>query len=208
MRIAPVGLFGWQWRNQEGMMRVFELARKIAALTHGHPTGSLTAGALAVMIMALTDGASLDEALETAIGCLTYYDRHNETLEALTMAKELSKSDISTDQAIRQLGQGWVAEEALAIGVYCALKARSFREGVLTAVNHDGDSDSTGSITGNLLGTMLGLDAIPQEWLKQLELREVIAELGTDLFNIASWSIDQDGEGKLFGTMWEKYPGW
>ncbi|MFN8027118.1 MAG: ADP-ribosylglycohydrolase family protein [Acidimicrobiia bacterium] len=53
---------------------------------------------------------------------------------------------------IEALGAGWVAEEALAIGVYCALVATDLRAGLLLAVNHSGDSDSTGSIAGNLLG--------------------------------------------------------
>jgi len=54
----------------------------------------------------------------------------------------------------------------IAISIYCALVASDFRQGVILAVNHDGDSDSTGSITGNLLGTMNGLKAIPGEWLQ------------------------------------------
>ena len=37
-----------------------------------------------------------------------------------------------------------MAEEALAIAVFCALAAPDFESGVLTAVNHGGDSDSTG----------------------------------------------------------------
>ncbi|MCH8529213.1 MAG: ADP-ribosylglycohydrolase family protein [Saccharospirillum sp.] len=31
----------------------------------------------------------------------------------------------------------------------------------MLAANHDGDSDSTGAITGNLLGVMLGVTVIP-----------------------------------------------
>jgi ADP-ribosylglycohydrolase len=40
---------------------------------------------------------------------------------------------------------------AIAIAICCALVARDFA-GVILAVNHDGDSASTGSIAGNLLG--------------------------------------------------------
>ena len=70
----------------------------------------------------------------------------------------------------------------MAIAVYCALKSPSdFRQGVILAVNHDGDGDSTGSICGNILGAYLGRSALPQDWLAKLELREVIAEVGQDL---------------------------
>jgi ADP-ribosylglycohydrolase/protein-tyrosine phosphatase len=208
MRIAPVGLFGWHSRDSESVISVFDLGREIAALTHGHPTGSLTAGVLAITIMGLTDGASLEEALKAATDCLTCYSGHGETRNALIMAMDLAKTSVSPREAINQLGQGWVAEEALAIGVYCALKAQDFRKGILMAVNHDGDSDSTGSITGNLLGTMLGLNAIPQEWLNGLELREVIEELANDLFEMYTWDIGEDDDPELSTAIGRKYPGW
>ena len=83
---------------------------------------------------------------------------------------------------MESLGGGWVAEEALAIGLYCALVARDFAHGVLLAVNHGGDSDSTGSIAGNLLGLVQGEKAIPGRWLERLELRDVITEVADDLW--------------------------
>ena len=42
--------------------------------------------------------------------------------------------------------------------------------GVILAVNHGGDSDSTGLIAGHLLGAMQGRSAIPNRWLAPLEL--------------------------------------
>ncbi len=69
------------------------------------------------------------------------------------------------------MGEGWVAEEALAISIYCALVAKDFEQGIIHAVNHDGDSGSTGAIVGNLLGTMHGVSAIPAKWVKSLVQR-------------------------------------
>lgn len=84
---------------------------------------------------------------------------------------------------IESLGDGWVAEEALAISLYCALVAgNDYRKGVLLAVNHGGDSDSTGSITGNIIGAIHGIDVIQDEWLSRLELKDVIKEVAVDLF--------------------------
>ncbi len=75
-----------------------------------------------------------------------------------------------------------MAEEALAVAVYCALTAEdAFARGVLLAVNHGGDSDSTGAIAGNLLGARLGAGAIPARWLDGLELREVVEQVAADL---------------------------
>ncbi|MGI8546622.1 MAG: ADP-ribosylglycohydrolase family protein [Gemmatimonadaceae bacterium] len=102
---------------------------------------------------------------------------------ALETALTLARSGPPTVQRVEQLGQGWVAEEALAIAVYCALVAgEDFEAGVRLAVNHSGDSDSTGAITGNILGTMLGVGAIPARWLASLELRSQITEIADDIF--------------------------
>ena len=45
---------------------------------------------------------------------------------------------------------------------------------LVSAVNHSGDSDSTGAIAGNILGARLGLKALPREWIDRLELTDVI----------------------------------
>jgi ADP-ribosylglycohydrolase len=52
---------------------------------------------------------------------------------------------------------------------------------VLAAI-HGGDSDSTGSIAGNLLGLLRGRSGIPVEWLERLELRDVIERVGQVLW--------------------------
>ncbi len=94
---------------------------------------------------------------------------------------------------------GWVGEEALAISLYCSLTAENdFAKGVLRAVNHSGDSDSTGAITGNILGACLGKEAIPAPWLEQLELRPLIEETALDLLQ----------RYKDTDEWLEKYPGW
>ena len=101
------------------------------------------------------------------------------------------------------LGQGWVAEECLGTGLYCALVAGSFEEGVVLAVNHGGDSDSTGAVAGNVLGTLHGRAAIPARWLDQLELRAAIEDLAEDM---ASHFLDDGFETTQ--RDWERYPGW
>ena len=55
---------------------------------------------------------------------------------------------------------------------------------MLLAVNHDGDSDSTGAITGNLLGTLYGTEAIPLCLSEGLENREAIEQLANDFSTV------------------------
>jgi ADP-ribosylglycohydrolase len=205
MRVAPVGLFAWRlgWSPE----LAFKIGTQLAGITHGHPTGELAGGALALVIFALADGATLPQAIYAARQCLLPRPGHEETLAAIELAEQLARSDTRHDLAIARVGEGWVAEEALAISLYCALVAGSFSEGVLMAVNHDGDSDSTGSITGNLLGTMFGVQAIPPQWLEPLELRDVIAELAKDLHGFADWDIGEHAADEaLKRHVLAKYP--
>ena len=204
MRVAPAGLYALNYKPVPWF--AFRLGQDLAALTHGHPTGFLPAGVLAVLVMTLAGGASFNTALEIALECLKQEPDHEETLKAIDQACGLAVLGVEADTAIRALGQGWVAEEALAIAVYCVLKASSLREGLLLAVNHDGDSDSTGAIAGNLLGAIYGANAIPGEWLEPLELRDVITETSDDLFSFRSWQISEYGPIVPEG-IWEKYPG-
>ena len=72
----------------------------------------------------------------------------------------------------------------MAISIYCALVAgNDFKKGVLLSVNHSGDSDSTGSITGNIFGALYGFDILPKNWVINVELKELIEETAGDLFD-------------------------
>ena len=66
------------------------------------------------------------------------------------------------------------------------------------AVNHSGDSDSTGAICGNILGALLGEEAIPQPWREGVELADVVLAVADDLH------AEAHGEG----VPWARYPGW
>ncbi|MBQ1904521.1 MAG: ADP-ribosylglycohydrolase family protein, partial [Ruminococcus sp.] len=108
--------------------------------------------------------------------------------DMMNLAAELAKSDCKTIDAIHQLGEGLVAEEALAISVYSALKYEDdFDMALRTSVNHNGDSDSTGSITGNILGAYVGCEAIPLKYKDELELIGLITEVTDDLFGEGDW---------------------
>jgi ADP-ribosylglycohydrolase len=174
MRVAPVGLARFH--------DPFAIGCEIAAITHGHPSGHLAAGYLALVVSELSRGAELREACHRALRPLTTARGHEETLAAVEGALRLAAEGNPSVQAVESLGEGWVAEEALAIGLYCALVAKDFAHGVLLAANHGGDSDSTGSIAGNLLGLVVGEHGIPAHWLEQLELRDVIASVADDLW--------------------------
>jgi ADP-ribosylglycohydrolase len=176
MRSAPFGLTA-----PYDARAAFELSAACAQITHGHPTGSLAAGAFAAIIARLMTGEALEPAVHHTLGLLAAHPQHEESSYALRAALELAAAGEHSPEHVESLGGAWVAEEALAIGVYCVLAEPSPERALLLSVNHSGDSDSTGSVCGNLLGALHGTAALPAAWLEPLEGRETIERLAAGL---------------------------
>lgn len=210
MRVAPVGLYAWHRRAEEGIaIEFFNVASEISGLTHGHPTGQWPAGVLALLVMRCLDGIPLTDSLKEAKEILKTKDRYQETLNAIQVAEGLATSGLPPGaEQVEKLGGGWIAEEALAISIYCALVAKNFEEGIGLAVNHSGDSDSTGAIVGNLLGAQMGIDVIPERWKSQIELHDVIEQVADDLYDYPTWNIGEYVTGGDNERVWSRYPGW
>lgn len=200
MRVAPVGLL--LFHNPE---LAFDTGVEASAITHGHPTGYLSGGALAAIIAELAIGTKLPEAIRVAVEILKHHKGHEETLAAIEKALELASTvnpENATGETIENLGQGWVAEEALSISLFASvLYERQFRNGVLLAVNHSGDCDSTGAITGNILGLINGTNGIPDQWIRNLQDADLLREVGNDLH------INCKGDSFNYDERWDdKYP--
>lgn len=211
MRVAPIGMHAARRGNgrlKDGELRdVFKLAADSAAITHGHLTGQLSAGHFAVVIAQLLTGETLLQAIERGLHFVQGCEGHQETTIAIQAACRLAATRPNDPFALKHLGEGWIAEEALAISLYSALSASTFEDGVVLAVNHDGDSDSTGSMTGNLLGAMKGTLGIPERWLGDLERRDVIEGVADDMASITRWDIDNDDAPEESNYLWRRYPG-
>ena len=183
MRVAPIGLY-IGGAEEAGM-----LAAEASALTHGHPLAIIPSYVCAVLINILVKtNKTIKEALDEAMNIYRekfniYNEETNKYFIALVnKAIELSKKNITDIEAIEKLGGGWVAEEAFAIAIYSCLKyENSFKDAIICAVNHDGDSDSTGAIAGNIMGAYCGYSNIPKYYKNNLELKDIILELADDL---------------------------
>ena len=136
------------------------------------------------MVRFLAEGADLRGATDQSLDILLSYEGHKETEEAVKAAVALAgQSCRDREAAVETLGGGWVGEEALAIGIYAALSAKSFVEAIRIATNHSGDSDSTASIAGQLWGAMNGIDGIPHVWVSDLDVLLPLLHLVRQLFD-------------------------
>lgn len=198
MRVAPCAFFP----------DAFDNAAESAHTTHGHPTGYQAAGLFADILARIwSEGITLAAATRASLEAHVDKPGMEETRSIIEQVLALHESaEQPTPTAIEQLGGGWIAEEALAIGLWCALAADSLEDGVIAAVNHSGDSDSTGLIAGHILGMIHGLDAIPQRWLEQLELRGVVEQVARDIVEVPG-SCSNEG-GDVSWLVCERYPGW
>jgi ADP-ribosylglycohydrolase len=182
MRAAPFGLAA-QTRPE-----AFTTARDAAVLTHGHPSGYLSAAYLAALVYDLIRGVSLADAMRGADLLLSRERGSDEVAAALVGAREAAARGPCFADTLEALGGGWVGEEALAIAVACALTAtpRNVAETLWRAVAHAGDSDSTGSMAGNLVGAMFGAQALPARWRQQVELGDLVERVALDLHAVAT----------------------
>jgi len=196
MRVTPVGLFHSHFHSESDAFDagVFAAGVEDAALTHGHASGNLPAGFLALLIALLVANVPLEVALDRSRRQLLARTGHEETAVAVESALALARSDPCDPVQLASLGHGWVGEEALAVALYCAVGCEQtggdLETAVTLAVNHDGDSDSTGAITGSLVGALHGEQGIPKRWLDALELRDVVTTLADDLACVPDWAPD------------------
>lgn len=206
MRVAPIGLF-FEPQNRS-LNEIGKYGAEAGAITHGHPLGIISCYVLTIIInnLTYTDKTieeSTDDAIEMLKNNFDIFDKENEDyfISLIKKAEELAHNDFFSDkEAIKELGEGWVAEEALAIALYSAIKySDSFEKTIICSINHDGDSDSTGAIAGNIIGTYLGYDKIPSYYIEKLELKDIILEIAEDLFT--GCPIDEYSDNK--DEYWE-----
>ena len=187
MRTAPVGLF---YGHDDGRVSPGDIVRYgayAAAFTHGHPWGYIPAGMLSLIVARAAFGNDplpkiISDSFEVTKAVFDYDGYWGGFAAFIQKAVDLSGNDSSDRENIRQIGEGWVGHEALAIAIYAALRyEHDFSKALIAAVNHDGDSDSTGAVCGNILGAYLGMEGIGPQWTENLELRDTILEMGRDL---------------------------
>ena len=175
MRVAPVGLL-----YQHDHARLLEVAAAQSRLTHGHPTAVAASQATALAVALACQGES-PEAIHAAL--LAQFARGDAALLAV-LQRVPEVLHLPPAQVLCEgcLGEGWIAEEALAGALYCFWRGGTdFGATVLAAANTDGDSDSLACIAGALSGAANGVDAIVLRWRENVEGAGMVLELARSL---------------------------
>lgn len=192
MRVAPIGIFSASHPKQLDLEQAGYLAGYAADITHKHPLSTHSSMALAMIVADCIANDYIDRekfrfiVMSRAFKLLSsYFKEDSYLMELQTLiekALDLAASDRSDTDAILMLGEGWVAEETLAIAIFSVMRhLDDFEKCIRCAVNHDGDSDSTGAVAGNIIGAILGYQAIPEKYLTNLELHDVLLSVADDL---------------------------
>ncbi|MEH0975297.1 ADP-ribosylglycohydrolase family protein [Micromonospora sp. CPCC 205546] len=198
MRVTPVGLVDVDLDTLAG------LAQLQAGLTHGHPTGLAASELTAYAVRLLRDGAALAELprllVERARDQRRVYradwlgdlwqrpgvDAPEDFIargwdECLAVLGRLDAALAGPDDGgdpCRHTGEGWIAEEALATALFCAIRhvddpVAALARGATTA----GDSDSIAALAGAFVGTARGMAAWPAGWAARIEYADQLAAL-------------------------------
>ena len=192
MRIAPIPLFA-AVQDRMSIEEADLMAGEAAEITHQHPLGYISAALMSHVIYRLardiepTTKSMKRYIMEGVEMIRKHYKAYHNDVERMAELAERAiflLSNGKTDlENISLLGEGWTGEEALAIALYCSLKHfDSFEDAMIAAVNHGGDSDSTGAVTGNILGAAIGYEAIPHFYKEDLEMHGLILHMADDLY--------------------------
>jgi len=176
MRTLPIALYFAKADTAE----LLDAAHRVSCLTHAHPRSQMACGFYSLIAVRLLRG---DTPLEA------YYGAVEDAVEAYSVppfSQELAhfgrlftrRIHEEAEDAIRS--SGYVIH-TLEASLWTFLRASSFEESVLTAVNLGGDTDTTGAVTGGLAGVYYGLDGIPRDWVNSLARVADILDLGKRL---------------------------
>lgn len=170
MRVATIG---YLYQNQPERLR--EVASASSMITHGHSGAVASAVAAAYAVKLALDGVSPDEYVQRIMDFVGDISPEFDTA-ILRIGHVLAWTDEL--EAVKHIGQGWIATEAVAVALYAVMKyPTSFVGAVRLGANHSGDSDSTASIAGGVSAALLGIESIPEDWIERCEHRDEIVDL-------------------------------
>lgn len=174
MRAAPYALLYQKYSDEE----IWEMSARSAVITHGHPDGWISAAALSLIIARVLRGDSLHDAVELAIKKVESIKVETKIFTAELLKKTLVlEFPLHPEKMVKELGEGWTGDEALAISVYAALNTQNVWDAIYVGANHSGDSDSTASIAAQISAAIHGLSHDERVEFNKVDLAPVVLEM-------------------------------
>jgi len=149
---------------------VLDVSKQSSAITHADPRCTYGCALLNSTIANLL--YERDEPLRRAIDRIQD-DAPDELIEAVeAVADSSTRPNLQTS--------GYVVH-TLQTALYDGLTADSAKDGIVTAVNRGGDTDTVGAVTGAIVGAKFGAIDLPKEWIQAVGHADELEDLGKSL---------------------------
>jgi len=170
-RVAPVGMY---FTGNPEM--AFKIGSESAALTHGNPSAWYAAGYFAALIAFVLQGEELELAAKHALEILRKQPISEEVQSFVEAAISMAGQElIDFDDAMKAFPSAAEAGQSLGIGLFCALRYRyDFEKALKKAANSTYGHNGAATICGSLLGAYLGSLEIPYDWIRNVELSDLM----------------------------------
>ena len=156
-----------------------DIAKKQSLVTHQGDEAAACCELLTFIIIKLINGSELKDVLNKlgdefkceveSVNILAKSEQENDDIERNWNWKD-SNFKYSEKRAKRNPGYiGSYCMDCMAMALHVCYVTNTFKEAIIKVVNLRGDSDSVGSVVGQIAGAYYGLENIPEDWIKIVE---------------------------------------
>jgi len=190
MKIAPLAIYNALEKQDfpKFMRMIEEHAKMTHPNIHACSAAQVLAFLICVVLLELKKEPSEERGLsEFVIRAFKYFSANKEIsfrLRRIAIRKAGGEFLLRINELREEIGTGCFSPESVMFAIAVSLRNPvDFRAGVLEAINSGGDTDSTASMVGALIGANCGLEGIPEEWRNfRPEYRDAL-ELGEKLYD-------------------------
>jgi len=189
MRILPLAFY---LRSQFGdayvdNLEIFEIIHNVSSLTHAHIRSLIACGIYLSVAGCLFEAEDLNSGIYAGVSkAIRFYESRDKYAGELTHYERIFKNDFKSLKQEEIKSSGYVVD-TLEAALWCLLNTSNYESCVLKAVNLGEDTDTVAAVAGGLAGIYYGIEAIPEEWLKQIHRMDYIKQLCTNFVS----SLDQ-----------------
>ena len=181
MRVSPIALV-----YHKDLSVALENAMLSSQVTHPYPTN-----AEACQIYTKLIGIALTAATKEALArCLITYTFEDPTLKS-RFAKYSDVASFGRVPEVEISSSGYVVH-SLEASLWAFFTTDTFRDGAIKVVNLGDDADTVGAIYGGLAGAFYGMESVPEEWLNDLQGKEILQEVIEGVVNLIGQMSDDN----------------